>query len=93
MAFIAILAAIAVVVWFYKTAISVGQGGVKWAAVGVVGYWIAWWIVKLTVVSSLSGLATKGAFIGFIILLLPTLAGLATVFLVRKRLLADVAEN
>jgi hypothetical protein len=91
MAFIAILSAIAVVVWFYKSAITVGQSGVKWSAVGVVGYWIAWWIVKLTVVSGLSGLAAKGAFIGFIVLLLPTVAGLASVFLVRKKLLADAS--
>ncbi len=93
MAFIAILSAIAVVVWFYKSAITVGQNGVKWSAVGVVGYWIAWWIVKLTVVSALTGLTAKGAFIGFIVLLLPTLAGLTTVFLVRKRLLVDVVNK
>ena len=93
MAFIAILSAIAVVVWFYQSAMKVGESGVKWATVGVLGFWIAWWIIKLTVVGVLAGLAAKGAFFGFIVMLLPTLAGLATVFLVRNKLLADVAEK
>ncbi len=93
MAFIAILSAIAIVVWFYKSALTAGENGIKWSTVGVVGFWIAWWIVKLTVVSGLAGLAAKGAFFGFIVMLLPTLAGLATVYLVRNKLLADAANK
>ena len=52
-------AGIAILVWFYLTAKNHGEAPVKWAVIGVMGYWIAWWAIKLTVVSALSGLVAK----------------------------------
>ncbi len=51
MLFLAKFAGIAVLVWFYLTAKDKGEQPFKWAIVGLIGYWIAWWAVKLTVVS------------------------------------------
>ena len=52
-------AAIAVLVWFYMTAKEKGQPPINWAITGLIGYWITWWAVKLTVVSALSGMVAK----------------------------------
>jgi len=52
-------AAIAVLVWFYMTAKEKGESPINWAITGLIGYWITWWMVKLTVVSALSGMVAK----------------------------------
>ena len=54
MLFLAKFAGIAVLVWFYLTAKDKGEQPIKWAIIGLIGYWIAWWVVRLTVVAALS---------------------------------------
>ena len=66
MLFLAKFAGIAVLVWFYLTAKDKGEPPIKWAIIGLIGYWIAWWAVKLTVVSALSGLVAKSSMMTFI---------------------------
>ena len=51
MLFLAKFAGIAVLVWFYLTAKDKGEQPLKWAIIGLIGYWIAWWAVRLTVVA------------------------------------------
>ncbi len=85
-------AGIAVLIWFYLTAKNQGQPPIKWAVIGVMGYWIAWWAVKLSVVSILSGLVAKSATGTFLLIQLPVVIGVGAAFLVRKKLLADAAK-
>lgn len=85
-------AGIAVLIWFYLTAKNQGQPPIKWAVIGVMGYWIAWWAVKLSVVSVLSGLVAKSATGTFLLIQLPAVIGVCAAFLVRKKLLADAAK-
>ena len=93
MLFLAKLAGIAVLVWFYLTAKEKGEQPFKWAIIGLIGYWIAWWAIKLTVVAALSGLVAKSATMTFLLIQIPALCGIAAAFLIRKKLLADAAEK
>ncbi|MGZ5027257.1 MAG: hypothetical protein ACXWE9_08015 [Methylobacter sp.] len=85
-------AAIAVLVWFYMTAKEKGESPINWAITGLIGYWIAWWAVKLTVVSAFSGMVAKSATGTFLLVQIPALCAIGAAVLIRKKLLAD-AEN
>lgn len=93
MLFLAKFAGIAVLVWFYLTAKDKGEQPFKWAIIGLIGYWIAWWAVDLTIVAALSGLVAKSAMMSFIVIQIPALCAIAAAFFIRKKLLADAAEK
>lgn len=91
--FLAKLAGILVLVWFFLTAKDKGEPPFKWAIIGLVGYWLTWWVIKLTVVAALSGMVAKSALMTFLVIQIPALCAIAAAFLIRKKLLADAAEN
>ena len=93
MLFLAKFDGIAVLVWFYLTAKDKGEQPFKWAIIGLIGYWIAWWVVRLTVVTALSGLVAKSAMMTFIVIQIPALCAIAAAVFIRKKLLADAAEK
>ncbi len=93
MLFLAKFAGIAVLVWFYLTAKDKGEPPFKWAIIGLIGYWIAWWVVRLTVVTALSGIVAKSAMMTFIVIQIPALCAIAAAVFIRKKLLADAAEK
>ena len=94
MLFLAKFAGVAVLVWFYLTAKDKGEQPFKWAIIGLIGYWIAWWVVRLTVVAALSGLVAKSAMMTFLVIQIPAFCAIAAAFFIRKKLLADAdAEN
>jgi hypothetical protein len=93
MLFLAKFAGIAVLVWFYLTAKDKGEPPFKWAIIGLIGYWIAWWVVRLTAVTALSGLVAKSAMMTFIVIQIPALCAIAAAVFIRKKLLADAAEK
>ncbi|MGZ4982080.1 MAG: hypothetical protein ACXV8P_12495 [Methylobacter sp.] len=86
-------AGIAVLVWFYLSAKEKGASPINWAITGLIGYWITWWAVKLTVVSALLGIVAKNPTGTFLLLQIPALCAIGAAFLIRKKLLADVAGN
>jgi hypothetical protein len=86
-------AAIAVLVWFYMTAKEKGESPLNWAIVGLIGYWITWWIVKLTVVSPLSGMVAKSVMGTFLLVQVPALCAIGAAFLIRKKLLSNAAKK
>ena len=90
MLLLAKFAGIAVIVWFYMTAKNRGGEPMKWAIIGLIGYWIAWWAVNLTAVSALSSLFAKNFTAIFIIAQIPAVCAIGAAFLIRKKLLADV---
>lgn len=93
MLLLAKFAGIAVLVWFYLTAREHGEPPVKWAIIGLIGYWISWWIVKLSVVDLLAGLVAKSAIGIFLLTQIPAIAGVGAAFFIRKKLLADAATE
>jgi hypothetical protein len=86
-------AGIAVLVWFYMTAKEKGQPPLNWAIIGLIGYWITWWLVKLTVVSPLSGMVAKNPTGTFLLVQIPALCAIGAAFFIRKKLLSDAAEK
>lgn len=86
-------AGIAVLVWFYLSAKEKGESPLNWAIIGLIGYWITWWVVKLTAVSALSGMVAKNPTGTFLLYQIPALCAIGAAFLIRKKLLADVAEK
>ncbi len=88
------IAGIVMLVWFYQTAKKLGENPINWAITGLVGYWLTWWIAKLTIKSlHLDVLAGNSGILKFVIILTPAvLAILATLF-IRKKYLVDAAES
>ncbi|MDO9105360.1 MAG: hypothetical protein Q7U57_10400 [Methylovulum sp.] len=93
MLFLAKAAGIAIMVWFYMTAKEKGESTVKWVVIGLMGYWLAWWAVKLTVLAGLVGLFGKNFTAVFIVTQIPAICAIGAAYLVRKKLLADIAKK
>lgn len=93
MLLLAKLAGILILVWFYMSGKEHGEPPLKWSVIGLIGYWLTWWAVKLAVVDSLSGLVAKSATGTFVLLQVPALAGIAAAFLIRKKLIADAKKD
>ena len=93
MLFLAKLAGVAILVWFFLTAKNQGEQPYKWAIIGLIGYWTTWWAIKLTVVTALVGLVAKSATMTFLLVQIPALCAIAVAFFIRKKLLADIAEK
>jgi GTPase len=86
-------AAILVVIWFFMSAKDKGEQPIKWAVIGLIGYWLAWWGTRLTVVAALSGTVGKSAMGIFLVMQIPAVVAILASILIRKKLMADVAEN
>lgn len=84
---------IAVLVWFYLTAKEKGEPAFKWAIIGLIGYWLAWWIVNLTAVPALTGTVAKTLTTVFLVKQIPAVSAIAAAFIIRKKLLADAAKE
>ena len=93
MLLLAILGGIAVLVWFYLTAKDKGEPRFNWAITGLIGYWIAWGAVRLTVVAALSGLVAKGSIMAIIVIQIPALCAITAAVFIRKKLLADADKK
>jgi hypothetical protein len=93
MLFLAKAAGIAVIIWFYMTAKKHGQSPLKWVIIGVIGYWLAWWAIKLTVLKAIVGMFGKNFTMVFITTQIPALCAIAAAYFVRKKLLADLPAN
>jgi len=93
MLFLSVVFGFAVLVWFYQTATKVGEPAIKWAIIGFVGYWLVWWLVKLSVLGVLTKLMAKSPFVTFLVVQIRSVVGAGVAFLVRKKLLSDNAEK
>lgn len=93
MLLLAKFAGILVIVWFYLSGKKLGENAIKWAIIGLVGYWLAWWIGNEVILSALVGMFSKKSGIIFLITQIPVLCGLAVAFLVRKKLIKDVEKE
>ncbi|CAA9890419.1 conserved membrane hypothetical protein [Candidatus Methylobacter favarea] len=92
MLLLAKIAGIIVLVWFYMTAKEKGEQPFKWAIIGLIGYWLTWWIVNLSIVSFLRPHLIENFTAVFILAQVPALCAIGAAVLIRKKLLADVAE-
>jgi hypothetical protein len=86
-------AAIAVLVWFYMTAKEKGEPPINWAITGLIGYWLTWWAVKLTVVSAFLNVFAKNPTGTFLLIQVPALCAIGASFLIRKKLLSNAEKQ
>jgi len=93
MLLLAKFAGIAVLVWFFVTAKQQGEPAYKWAIIGLIGYWVAWWAVRLTVISPLAGLFSKNGMAIFLVTQIPAVCAVIAAFFIRKKMLADAANK
>ena len=93
MSFLAILAGISILVWFYLTAKDKGEERFKWAITGLIGYWLAWGGVKLGLAAVSSGFVVKSTILAIILNQVPVLCAIGAAFLIRKKLLADADKS
>jgi hypothetical protein len=89
MSFLAIFSGVGVLVWFYLTAKEKGEHRFNWAIVGLIGYCLAWGGAKL--VLTISGLVAKGTIMAVIVNQIPVICAIGAAFIVRRKLLSDVA--
>ena len=89
MSFLAIFSGVGVLVCFYLTAKEKGEHRFNWAIVGLIGYWLAWGGAKL--VLTISGLVAKGTIMAVIVNQIPVICAIGAAFIVRRKLLSDVA--
>ncbi|MCX7089466.1 MAG: hypothetical protein NTV00_15620 [Methylococcales bacterium] len=88
------IAAILMLVWFFQTAKEQEENPFKWMIIGLVGYWLVWWIVTLAVANPLLNSMPNGSWkVLSVIRHLPAIAAILAAVLVRKKLLADVKKT
>ncbi|WP_031434304.1 hypothetical protein [Methylomarinum vadi] len=86
-------AGILVLVWFYLSGKKVGEPAVKWAIIGLVGYWISWWLANKLILASLTGMFAKSSVTVFLVTQIPVVIAVTAVFFIRKKLLSGVSET
>lgn len=88
------IAGIIMLVWFYQTAKKYGENPIKWAITGVIGYWLVWWIVTLSVANPLlESFGKSSVAMLLFIRQVPALAAIAAAIFIRKKFLIDAAES
>jgi hypothetical protein len=92
MLFLAKLGGILVLIWFYLTGKKLGETPVRWAIIGLVGYWVSWWLGEELILSNLEGMFSKNPVMIFLVTQIPVVCGLVAVFFVRKKLIKDLGK-
>jgi hypothetical protein len=88
------IAAIIMLVWFFQTASQQQENPWKWVIIGLVGYWLVWWIVTLTIANPLlNSLPNRSWVLLLAIRHIPAFAAIIAAVLVRKKLLADLQKT
>jgi len=81
--------------WFYSTAKKQGVPAFQWAGVGLVGFWLTWWIATLAIANPLLNTfahSSVGVLLG--IRQIPAvIAVIAGIFIRQKFLLAEAAKT
>jgi uncharacterized membrane-anchored protein len=85
MLLLARLAGVAVFLWFYFTAKEKGEPPFKWAILGFIGYWLAWWLLNLTI----AAMIPSGHMMEFLVHQIPAVGAIGACFFIRKKLIAD----
>lgn len=82
---------ILMVVWFYLAAKDNNAPVINWSVVGVIGYWLTWWLAKFLLLEPLSKLVTKHSLMEMALTQLPVVCAVAACVVIRKKLIAGVS--
>ena len=92
MLFLAKLGGILTLIWFYVTAKNHGGPLLNWSIIGLIGYWLTWWLSKMLIVVPLAAMAPQHSVVEFLITQLPVACSVAACFFIRKKLLASLGR-
>lgn len=90
MLFLAKLCGILTLVWFYLAAKTHSGPLLNWSIIGLIGYWLTWWLSKMLIVVPLAGMVTKHSVTEFLLTQLPVACALTACFFIRKKLIASI---
>ncbi len=93
MLLLAKLTGILVLVWFYMTGKKLGEPPLKWAVIGLIGYWLAWWLGNKIILAALVGMFSKSSVIIFLVTQIPVVCGVIVAFFVRKKLIKSAEQQ
>jgi hypothetical protein len=93
MLYLAKFAGVGILIWFYLTAKEKEQPTLQWAVIGLIGYWLTWWLVKLSVLHPLGDMLVKSPTSLFLVTQIPAIAGIIVCFFIRKKLIANTATE
>lgn len=93
MLFLAKVAAVAVLVWFYLAAQQHKEPPIKWAIIGFIGYVLTWFLVYKTFIGVLPPSLTRTAVMGFLVMQIPAFCGVFAAYLIRQKLISDAVKN
>lgn len=92
MLLLAKLCGILTLVWFYWTAKTEGGPIINWPIIGLIGYWLTWWLSKMLVVVPLADVVTKHSAVEFLLTQSPVAIGLVACYFIRKKLIASLSS-
>ncbi len=93
MLFLAKLFGILTLIWFYLTAKNHGGPLLNWSIIGLIGYWLTWWLSKMLIVVPLADMVPKHSVVEFLLTQSPVACSVLACFCIRKKLLASLAAN
>lgn len=91
MLLLAKILAVVVIVWFYLAAQQHKQPPLKWAVIGLIGYLLVWGLTYGTLHILLPAAVTRTMMMGFLVAQIPAITGAFAAYLIRQKLIADVA--
>lgn len=93
MLFLAKLCGILTLVWFYMTARNHGGPWLNWSIIGLIGYWLTWWLSKMLILVPLASMVAKHSVVEFLLTQLPVVCAVAACFVIRKKLISSTPSN
>ncbi len=93
MLLLAKLCGILTLVWFYFAAKNHGGPLLNWSIIGLIGYWLTWWLSKMLIVAPLAGMVTPHTLVEFLLTQLPVACSLGVCFFIRKKLISSISTN
>lgn len=82
------LVAILVIVWFYRTAKSLGENAAQWAIIGLIGYFLVVGITQILVAKPLLDIfLNRSMWLSLLFGHLPAFAGIIAAYFIRKKFL------
>ncbi|MGD0959531.1 MAG: hypothetical protein ABSB19_06965 [Methylomonas sp.] len=93
MLFLAKLCGILTLIWFYTAAKTHGGPWLNWSIIGVIGYWLTWWLSKMLILVPLASMAPQHSVVEFLLTQIPVLCSLGVCFVIRNKLIADITAK
>ena len=88
------IAGILILIWFFITAKNHHLPAIQWAIIGLIGYWLTWWLVTLTLANPLQeAFQHDSPSLILLIRQLPALAAIAVAMIIRSKFLLGSTDQ